>query len=182
MSALRSTTARAATTILAAAGLALAGAGTATAAPQAHTASSIAARTISCGSLSGSGSYANPYVIGRVTGPTVVAGCAPLRSGAGYTVRYFSFQFAAPPSARSAVGTRYRPTAGRSGVHPRVASGPVTIKRSLGATYFEGHGYQGFGHTFSDVRGTGPWRLGAEKLSSPLGSLITASYDVVIVP
>jgi hypothetical protein len=140
------------------------------------------AGSLDCGSLSGSGSYGDPSRIGTVSGPVVISGCSPLRSGAGLAVRYFSFDLAAAPSSSSLVLTRYRPGAGPTGVHPRLSSGPRTLKGSRQARFVRSGGYEGFAHTLADVAGTGPWRVGAEKLSSPLGSTVTSPYDVVIVP
>jgi hypothetical protein len=139
-------------------------------------------RTIACSSLAGTGSYADPLRIGTVTRQTLIRGCAPLRSGAGFNVRYFLVGFARRPSRDAAVMTYYEPGgAGVSGVHPRVALGASTVRHSAEAMPYVDGRYRGF---YLRLRGLGPgtYRLGAEKLSSPLGSIVTARFHIAIVP
>ena len=139
-------------------------------------------RQISCTRLAGSGTYSNPYRIGTITQPTIVVGCRPLTSGRGFNTRYFSFDFRRQPSAGSAVMTYYqRRNASESGVHPRISSGPWTVKNSLSARYWRSGSLEGFYHLTRDLR-PGQYRVGAEKLRSPLSSLQTASYNILIVP
>ncbi len=135
-----------------------------------------------CTSMAGSGSYARPLRIGRVTRPTIVLDCPGLTSGRGFNVRYFSFSLPDRPTTESAVATHYLSAGnGLSGVHPRVAAGPRTVKHSLDAHYFNDGTYEGFYHVLADLT-AGTYRLGAEKLSSPLASIETDSFNVIIIP
>ncbi|MFD6984038.1 hypothetical protein ACFWAX_25510, partial [Streptomyces sp. NPDC059956] len=137
---------------------------------------------IACESLSGTGSYADPLRIGPVSTPLWVFGCPPLRSGVGYNVRYFSFEYLQPPLEGSFVATVYAPSGtGPTGVHPRLSSGAVTVKQSLDAEFIRLGDREGFAHATAGLH-AGTWRLGAEKLSSPLAALATEAFDVVIVP
>jgi hypothetical protein len=140
-------------------------------------------RYLDCAALPGAGTYANPSVIGSITMPTVVQNCPPLASGAAYAVRYFRFNLPKQPSASSAVLTYYQlRTTAQSGVHPCLLWSPWTVKDSLGTGYQDAKGYKGFYHPMSDLwAGTG-WLIGAEKLSSPLGSVQTAPYNVLLTP
>ena len=139
-------------------------------------------RYLDCRSLAGAGSYSSPKWVGAITQPTVVYGCPPLTSGAGFNVRYFAFSLPRNPSADSFVMTYYESGAAGSGVHPRLASGASTVKRSSSAQYYSDAKIKGFYHAMADLWAGGSWRLGAEKLSSPLGSTQTASYNIVFVP
>ena len=141
-----------------------------------------AAVTLDCRSLSGSGQYSDPVLIGAVTQPVVVANCPPLSSGAGFAVRYFSFSLPSGASASGVAMTYYRPGGPElSGVHPRLVRPPFTLKHSLAAIYTSGNGLEGFYHPIGDI-GAGAFLLGAEKLSSPLGSVQTVWFNILIKP
>lgn len=150
-------------------------AGPATAAPPSP-------RYLNCAALPGAGTYANPRVIGAVKIPTVVRNCPPLSSGA-QAVSYFRFNLPKQPSANSAVLTYYQlRTAAQSGVHPKLVWSPWTMKGSLGTGYLDARGYKGFYHPMADLWAGKGWLLGAEKVSSPAGSVQTAPYNVLVTP
>lgn len=58
----------------------------------------------------------------------------------------------------------------------------VTVKHSLDADFMRLGDLEGFAHATAGLLAEGTWLLGAEKLSSPLGSLVTEKFNVVIVP
>jgi len=137
---------------------------------------------IDCGSLRGAGSYGDPIQIGAITQVTVVYDCAPITSGTGFNVRYFAFSLPYGPSPDAVVMTSYAAGVGDSGVHPRLAWGPQTVKGSRGAAYISDGNLEGFYHVMTDLWAGDGWRLGAEKLRNPLGSTQTAWYHVTFVP
>ena len=140
-------------------------------------------RYLDCRSLAGTGSYSDPKRVGAITQTTIVTNCPPLTSGSGFNVRYFSFALNQRPTAQSYVMTYYqRSSSAESGVHPRLAWGAITVKNSLSAKYYRSGSLEAFYHTMGDLWAGGSWRLGAEKLSSPLGSLRTAPYNIAFVP
>lgn len=140
-------------------------------------------RYLNCAALPGVGSFANPRIIGSITVPTVVQNCPPLTSGAANAVRYFRFNLPRQPSGNSAVLTYYQlRVAGQSGVHPRLVWAPWTVKGSMGTAYLDARGYKGFYHPMGDLWSGSGWLLGAEKLTSPLGSVQTAPYNVLVTP
>ncbi|WP_436757635.1 hypothetical protein [Streptosporangium sp. V21-05] len=137
---------------------------------------------VNCRSLAGSGSYSNPLRLGTVRGTIVAVDCPPLTSGAGYNHRYFIFSTVRTAGRNSAAGARFQLSGNLSAVHPRLASGPVTVLRSLQHGFWTG--------TASNLTGrylplaglnAGTYRLGVEKLRSPLSSLSTPWFDAVIV-
>ena len=138
-------------------------------------------RYLDCRSLAGAGAYANPLRVGAITQTTIVRNCPPLTSGTGFNVRYFSFSLPRTPSSGSYVMTMYNSATG-SGVHPRLAWGASTVKGSLSSKYYRNGQTEGFYHSMADLWAGDAWRVGAEKLSSPLGSLQTAPYSVVFQP
>ncbi|MDN0200713.1 hypothetical protein [Streptomyces sp. S.PNR 29] len=138
---------------------------------------------IPCNSLQGSGTYSDPLRLGSVGRPIFLSECPPLRSGVGYNVRYFSFEYEQNPSQDSFAGTFYMVSGtGASGVHPRMSLNGVTMRHSLDAKFTRLGDLEGFAHATAGLPAEGTWRLGAEKLSSPLGSLVTEEFNVVIVP
>jgi hypothetical protein len=141
-----------------------------------------AAVTLDCRRLPGSGGYADPLRIGAVTQPVVVMNCPPLTAGTGFAVRYFSFVLTARASVSGIALTYYLPGGpALSGVHPRLIRPPYTLKKSSAAFYTSSAGLEGFYQPIGDV-GAGGFLLGAEKLSSPLGSLRTVPFNVLIKP
>ncbi len=136
----------------------------------------------SCSLLSGAGSFSNPLVIGTVTRNTLVRDCEPLTSGAGFNQTWFSFALAspAPPDALVASLFQLTPTA-ISAVHPRLASGAVTLITSTSGGVWLGDPNAPSGRALP-VGGlsAGPYMLGMEKLDSPLRSLNTPPYHVAI--
>jgi hypothetical protein len=143
---------------------------------------SAATVTVDCRHLPGTGEYANPLRVGTVTRPVVIMNCPPLSAGKGLAVRYFSFVLTAGASASGVAMTYYLPGGpGLSGVHPRLVRPPYTLKKSSAAFYTSGAGLEGFYQPIGDI-GAGGFLLGAEKLSSPLGSLPTVWFNVLIKP
>ena len=135
-----------------------------------------------CRRLAGSGRYSDPVRIGAVTQPVFLVNCPPLTSGTGYAVRYFSFSLPAGASPAGLAMTYYKPGGpGLSGVHPRVVRPPHTVQHSSAAIYTSGGGMEGFYQPIGEL-GTGRFLLGAEKLSSPRGSVQTVWFNVVIKP
>ncbi len=138
--------------------------------------------TVSCRSLAGSGSYSDPLRLGTVRGTVVAVGCPPLTSGAGYNHRYFIFSTVRTAARNSAAGARFQLSGNLSAVHPRLASGPVTVLRSLQHGFWTGSASNLTGR-YLPLGGLNPgtYRLGVEKLRSPLSSLSTSWFDAVIV-
>ena len=134
---------------------------------------------IECSELSGSGSYSDPYILGNLDGVVAVRNCAPLSSGRGFNTRYFLFSISHPLGAVSEVGTWYS-ASGPSGVHPRLAaSNGFTLATSLSNGYWWSDDPR-FEGRWLNITGLQPgtYRFGAEKLSSPLMSTVTAPYDI----
>lgn len=161
------------------AGLLLLAGASATAAP-AQAAESTVTR-VDCRSLYGSGSYANPVRLGTIRGTLIAAGCPPLTSGAGYNNRYFLFSTTRTAGRGSVAGAAFRLSGNQSAVHPRLASGAVTIMRSSQG-FWTGDSPD-FTGRYLPIQGlyAGTYRLGMEKLRSPLSSLSTPWFDVVVV-
>jgi len=137
---------------------------------------------VDCRRLTGGGHYADPLRIGAVTEPVVVVNCPPLTSGAASAVRYFSFELPAGAGAAGVAMTYYTPGGpALSGVHPRLIRAPYTVKHSSAALYTSGNGLEGFLHPIGDL-GPGSFLLGAEKLPSPLGSVRTVWFNILIRP
>lgn len=137
---------------------------------------------VRCTSLSGSGSYSDPLRLGTISGTVVAVGCPPLTSGAGYNHRYFSFSTTGTAGSDSFAGTRFTLTQNAaSAVHPRLSSGAWTIMRSSDG-FWTGTS-PNFTGRFLPLAGlrAGQYRLGVEKLRSPLSSLTTPSFDVVVI-
>jgi hypothetical protein len=97
-------------------------------------------------------------------------------------VTYFAFSLPNEPTPDAAVGTFYAAGSADSGVHPRLAWGPQTQKGAAQSQYYSDGQVEGFSQSMSDLWAGNGWRLGAEKLSSPLGSLQTAWYSVTFIP
>jgi hypothetical protein len=139
-------------------------------------------RSIDCSSLLGAGSYSNPKRVGAITQVTIVYDCPPLTSGRPFNVTYFAFALPGQPTPDAGVLTSYAAGSRDSGVHPRLAWGAQTTKGSLSAAYYNDGQFEGFYHSMNDLWAGNAWLVGAEKLSSPLGSLQTAWYTVTFVP
>lgn len=142
---------------------------------------------IACSNLRGSGSYSDPVVIGVVRQPTLVSNCPRLRSGSPYNRRYFSITLQRAASAEGAAGAVVVTTADAvSAVHPRLAStGGVTLLTSLRDGYWIGNpNVLGEIGRYLPLAGleAGTYYLGVEKLDSPVRSLQTPNFDLVIIP
>lgn len=130
----------------------------------------------SCSGLSGAGSFSNPHPLGTVSSYTEVTGCAPLTSGAGFSSRWFSFSITSTAPSGAYAGARFSIEGDESAVHPRLAAGAVTLVTSSSAGYWTDDG------RWIPIAGLEPgsYMLGFEKLRSPLSSLSTAAFDVVV--
>ncbi|OIJ63578.1 hypothetical protein [Streptomyces mangrovisoli] len=157
-----------------------------TAAPDA----SAATYRYDCRRLAGAGSYSSPFQLGNVTGRTVVAvNCPPLTSGVPYNHRYFAFTLTRAARVPSLVGATFQlNSAQSSAVNPSLSRGPVTWlhtsagiwtrDRSTGALngrYLPLAPYPGGG-----VLPAGTYRVDMQKLRSPLSSLSTPWFNVVV--
>lgn len=143
-----------------------------------------------CRRLAGDGSYSRPLALGNVTGRTVIAvNCPPLRSGAGYAKRYFSFTLTRPARRPSYAGAGFILDANhRSAVNPSLLSGPYTIMHTgAGLWTYNRYGVaNGRLLPLAPLPGggmlpVGTYRLGVQKLTSPLGSLGTPWFNVLVV-
>ncbi|MGX1543787.1 hypothetical protein [Streptomyces adustus] len=143
-----------------------------------------------CRRLAGAGSYSSPKQLGNVTGRTVVAvDCPPLTSGLPYNHRYFSFTLTRAARVPSLVGATFRlNSAQSSAVNPSLSRGPVTwlhtsagiwtrdqTTGALNGRYLPLAPYPGGG-----VLPAGTYRVDMQKLRSPLSSLSTPWFNVVV--
>ncbi|MFJ9814898.1 hypothetical protein ACIRU3_06430 [Streptomyces sp. NPDC101151] len=138
-----------------------------------------------CGSLAGSGTFTDPLQLGVVDGPVTAQNCAPLTSGSSFNVRYFSFTLSGAPGANSHAGASFTLTQDALGpVYPAIVQpNGWVLKHSLGSGYWTGTepDFTGRYQQLSDLA-AGTYILRTEKLDSPLHSLSTPSYDVVVDP
>lgn len=139
---------------------------------------------LDCTRLAGAGSFSRPLEIGVVDRPTIVRGCPALTSGAGFNTRYYAYSTRRTGTTASWLGASFTLRAGQiSYVHPRLATaGGWTVRRSLtdGVTT----GVEPNVARWVGLNGlsAGRWIAGFEKLDSPLRSLSTPTFDIVIVP
>ncbi|MFF3944615.1 hypothetical protein ACFYYN_07300 [Streptomyces sp. NPDC001902] len=142
-------------------------------------------RTTSCDALPGSGTFTDPLQLGVVDGPVVAEGCAPLTPGSPFNARYFSFTLPAAPGADAHAGPSFALTQDALGpVYPAVVlPGGWVLKHSLGSGYWTGTEpwFTGRYQPIADLA-PGTYILRTEKLDSPLHSLTTPAYDVVVDP
>ncbi|MEU8380460.1 hypothetical protein [Streptosporangium sp. NPDC048865] len=152
------------------------------AAPASAATADASVTTVNCRSLAGSGSYSDPLRLGTVRGTVVAVDCPPLTAGTPYNHRYFVFSTVRTAGRNSAAGARFRLSGNLSAVHPRLASGPVTVLRSLQHGFWGGNPSNPTGR-YLPLAGLNPgtYRLGVEKLRSPLSSLSTPWFDAVVV-
>ena len=140
-------------------------------------------KQIDCQSLPGAGSFWDPIRIGAVDQTVVLVGCPALTAGDGYNHIYYSFDLIRPAPSGAIVGTSFiRVPGATSAVHPRLAtSGGVTLlsSRRNGAWFEQPPATM----RYLPIEGlpAGRYMLGAEKLGSPLGSLQTPSFNILIV-
>jgi hypothetical protein len=138
---------------------------------------------IDCSRLPGTGSFSNPLRIGRVSRTTIVVGCPGLSSGRAFNHRYYTFDLTRQAPANAVIGTMFIPTtAVPSAVHPRLAlPNGTTLMTSMSHGFWYQSGpwvfrllpFQGFR--------AGRYVFGVEKLDSPLRSLRTPSFNLLIV-
>jgi hypothetical protein len=141
-----------------------------------------AAVRVSCNALPGSGSYSDPLRLGTISGTVIAVGCPPLTSGAPFNRRYFSFSTTRTAGQNSVAGSRFTLTReASSAVHPRLSSGPWTVMRSSDGFWTgTSPNFTGRYLPLAGLR-AGAYRLGVEKLRSPLSSLSTPSFDVIVI-
>ncbi|MFE2100302.1 hypothetical protein [Streptomyces sp. NPDC059468] len=136
-----------------------------------------------CGSLAGSGTFTDPLQLGVVDDLVTARDCAPLTSGAPFNVRYFSFTLSGTPGANAHAGASFALTQDALGpVYPAIVQpNGWVLKNSLGSGYWTGTDpdFTGRYQEISDLA-PGTYILRTEKLDSPLHSLSTPSYDVVV--
>ena len=142
-----------------------------------------------CRRLAGAGTYGSPLALGDVTGRTVVAvNCPPLTSGAGYANRYFSFTLTRPARVPSYAGASFvLNRTQKSAVNPSLARGPYTILHTSAGlwTYDRSGVFNGRYLPLAPlpdggVLPAGTYRLNMQKLDSPLRSLSTPWFHVVV--
>ncbi|MCX5265683.1 hypothetical protein [Streptomyces sp. NBC_00199] len=142
-----------------------------------------------CRRLAGVGTYSSPLALGNVTGRTVVAvNCPPLTSGAGYANRYFSFTLTRSARVRSYAGASFvLNRTQKSAVNPSLARGPYAIMHTSAGlwTYDRGGVFNGRYLPLAPLPGggvlpAGTYRLNTQKLDSPLRSLSTPGFNVVV--
>ncbi|MFD5794634.1 hypothetical protein ACFWIO_14030 [Streptomyces diastatochromogenes] len=138
-----------------------------------------------CGSLAGSGTFTDPLQLGVVDGLVTARNCAPLTSGSPFNVRYFSFTLSGTPGTDAHAGASFTLTQDALGpVYPAIVQpNGWVLKHSLGSGYWTGTepDFTGRYQQISDLA-PGTYILRTEKLDSPLHSLSTPSYDVVVDP
>lgn len=136
-----------------------------------------------CGSLAGSGTFTDPLQLGVVDGLVTARDCAPLTSGSPFNVRYFSFTLSGTPGTNAHAGASFTLTQDALGpVYPAIVQpNGWVLKHSLGSGYWTGTepDFTGRYQEISDLA-PGTYILRTEKLDSPLHSLSTPSYDVVV--
>ncbi|MEU9986599.1 hypothetical protein AB0E10_07285 [Streptomyces sp. NPDC048045] len=140
---------------------------------------------LDCGSLAGSGTFTDPLQLGTVDGPVTARNCPALTSGSPFNVRYFSFTLSGTPGSNAHAGASFVLTQSALGpVYPAIVqpSGWV-LKNSLGSGYWTGTepDFTGRYQQIQDLA-PGTYILRTEKLDSPLHSLSTPPYDVVVDP
>jgi hypothetical protein len=138
--------------------------------------------TINCANLRGSGSFSNPQYLGRVSRTTLVVGCQGLSSGYPYNRRYYAFDLTRQAPYGSVISTMFIPTASApSAVHPRLAlPNGVTLMTSM--SHGQWYTYSPWVYRYLPAQGLPPGRyiLGVEKLDSPLRSIRTPSFNLLI--
>ena len=147
-------------------------------------------QSLDCSRLQGAGTYANPFIIGTVDRTTVVVGCPSLSSGRGFNTRYFQFGLPHTAPQGSAIGMTYTLTPNeRSAVHPGLINPHtgVVLADTLTDGFWVGNPpSQGRFvsinplNRFQQPLPAGQWILRASKIDSPLRSLQTPPYNVVI--
>ncbi|MEU5098069.1 hypothetical protein [Streptomyces sp. NPDC020996] len=141
--------------------------------------------SLDCGSLPGSGTFTDPLQLGTVDGPVTAGNCDPLTPGSPFNVRYFSFTLSGAPGSSAHAGASFTLTQNALGpVYPAIIQpNGWVLKNSLGSGYWTGTepDFTGRYQQISDLA-PGTYILRTEKLDSPLHSLSTPSYDVVVDP
>lgn len=143
--------------------------------------------TIPFSKLRGSGSFSAPFVIGPVTAPTMIVGCPRLTAGRPYNNYYFSFSLRSTASAKATAGAVVNLTPdAMAAAHPRLATqdGVTLLTSSSDGRWLGDPNSPGQVGRFLPLRGlpAGAYRLGVEKLASPLRSLQTPGVSLVIIP
>jgi hypothetical protein len=138
---------------------------------------------INCASLNGAGTFSNPKWLGSIDRTTKVVWCPGLTSGAGFNSRYYAFDLTRSAPASSIIGPAFILTQdAQSAVHPRLAlPNGFTLLTSL--SHGQWYSQPPWLLRYLPIGGllAGRYWLGVEKLDSPLRSLQTPSFDILIV-
>jgi len=138
---------------------------------------------INCASLNGAGTFANPKWLGSVDRTIKVVGCPGLSSGAGFNSRYYAFDLTRSAPVNSIIGPAFMLTQNaQSAVHPRLAlpSG-FTLLTSMAQGQWYSQPPWLIRYLPIGNLPAGRYWLGVEKLDSPLRSLQTPNFDLLIV-
>lgn len=135
-----------------------------------------------CLSLNGSGTYDDPYVVGRISDTTYLVGCAPFQEG--NVKDFFAFTFAAPQSASASVSTMVPKAGSGCRVGLALELNSTIVRSPLAAQDLRtGDGQYGVDHqSLSGRASTGLWQIVPQKLRPITISAYTETYDIEIVP
>lgn len=142
---------------------------------------------IPCARFRGAGSFSNPVVIGLVNRPVIIRNCPRLSSGRGFNLRYYRIALPRSRSSNAAAGAVANLAPGSiSAVHPRLATlGGLTLLSTLRNGFWVGNpdalGPVGRFVSLTQIP-AGTYLLGFEKIDSPLRSLQTPTFNIVIIP
>lgn len=142
---------------------------------------------VPCSAFRGSGSFSDPIHIGLVSRPAIITNCPRLSSGRGFNVRYYRISLPAHRSTGAVAGAVSSLVPGaKSAVHPRLATtNGFTLSTSSANGFWVGnpsvYGPVGRYVPLGGVSG-GTYILGFEKLDSPLRSLQTPDFNIMIIP
>jgi hypothetical protein len=140
-------------------------------------------QSLNCTDLPGAGSYSNPIRIGVISRTILIRDCPGLSSGSGFNVRYYSFDLEQTAPNGSMMGTIFTSASGAvSAVHPRLsaANGTTLLTSRRDGSWLEQGGWT---MRYLNIAGLTPgqYRFGTEKLDSPLRSLQTPTFNMLIV-
>lgn len=139
--------------------------------------------TLDCANFFGSGSFSDPVWLGTIDQTTVITGCPALSSGAGFNSRHYGFDLAVTAPSTAFVATAVVPVPGAiSTVQSELVDANGFI---LGSSFLNGYPIEQPPWHISvlPIGGLAPGRYAvvAEKIDSPLRSLLTPTFDIMIV-
>jgi len=142
---------------------------------------------VPCNQFQGRGTFSNPIVLGLVNRPVIIMDCPRLSSGKGFNLRYYQIALPASRSANAVAGAFANLAPGEiSAVHPRLASlSGVTLLTSEGQGFWVGNpNINGLVGRFIPLTTIpeGSYLLGFAKIDSPLRSIQTPNFSIVIIP